>query len=94
MTAGSPPPADFRIGGGWGDHISLWKWDEFEKTDLNRHTVKVYGHKTPLPKVGQTVVLECQKSWFKFRIETVEGMRDPPDMFWAELRAIDQVWKP
>lgn len=77
---------DFTLGGGWGRHVSL-----FNAAEFNVHQpVRVWGHFQPRPKVGQTLVGEFQKSLIKFRFESVEYCRDPPDMFFAVVRAIDQ----
>ncbi len=84
---------DFEIGGGWGRHVSLFRPDVFEATDLNTQTVTVWGHSPKRPQVGQTLLMECVKSWILFRFESVEYKADPPDMFFAEVRAIEQKMK-
>ena len=84
---------DFRLGGGWGRHVSLFHPESFHTIDLAREPVRVWGHWLPRPKVGQTLVGEFQRSHLKFRFEKVELCRDPPDMFFAEVRAVEQVMK-
>lgn len=84
---------DYKLGGVWGCHVSLLNPNEFSKTDLNTQTVKVYGHISPRPRVGQTLVGEFQRSFIKFEFVDVEYCSDPPDMFFAEVKAVYQVLK-
>lgn len=84
---------DYKLGGGWGCHVSLSNPDEFSQIDLNTQTVRVYGHITPRPRVGQTLVGEFQKSFIKFEFVNVEYCHDPQDMFFAEVKAVAQEMK-
>lgn len=50
------------------------------------HELRVAGWLTPLPRVGDFVLLpheECHDT--RYRFETVEPCGDPPDMFFANL---------
>lgn len=85
---------DFTLGGGWGNHVSLWKPEHFQYLDLAKDFVPVWGHKTPRPKVGQTLVGEFKKSFIRFRFESVDLCRDPSDMFFANVKAVGQEMKP
>lgn len=78
----------------WGDNIALWQKDNFVNLDINTDLVPLYGHKTPLPQVGQTIKGEFQRSWIKFVLVEVNPCNDPPDMFFAKAKAIQQVLKP
>jgi len=84
---------DYQLGGGWGHHVSLENERNFHKINLNEQTVRVYGHITPRPKEGQTLVGEFQKSFIKFEFVDVKYCADPPDMFFAEVKAIEQELK-
>jgi len=85
--------ANYELGGGWGHHISLMNKDSFHKVNLSKETVKVYGHITPRPSVGQTIIGEFQKSYILFEFVDIKYCADPPDMFFAEIKAIDQELK-
>lgn len=91
------PPREYKLGQtgfeSWGNHVSLLDFDGFSKLDLNRELVPVYGHLERRPRVGDTLVGEFQRSHITFRFESVDHMDDPPDMFFAKVRAIDQVMK-
>lgn len=84
---------DYKLGGGWGCHVSLLDSDAFKDVDLGKDTVKVYGHHPEIPKKGQTVVGEFQNSFIKFEFIRVEREDDPPDMFFADIKAIKQEMK-
>ena len=82
------------IGGWWGNHIR-WKSDQtfdFEK----QKTFGAWGHKPPDQRLelGHLVAGEFQKSWILFEVVDIEYARNPPDMFFADLKPIDQVKKP
>jgi len=84
---------DYKLGGGLGFHIGLSDSKSFHKINLNEETVRVYGHYTPRPKIGQTLVGEFQKSFIEFEFVDVEYCADPPDMFFANVKAIGQELK-
>jgi hypothetical protein len=84
---------DYKLGGTRGHHVSLWDKENFNKIKLNKETVPVYGHIEPRPKVGQTLVGEFQKSFIKFEFVSIEYCSDPPDMFFADVKAIEQEMK-
>lgn len=77
----------------WGANIVLRDHHRFHELDLNHDAVHVFGHRTPRPKVGQTLVGEFQKSWIKFEFVEVEYCRDPSDMFFGVVRAVEQRMK-
>ena len=84
---------DYTLGGSWGNHISLMDSKGFSGLDLNTAAAAVSGHTTPRPKVGQTLVGEFQKSFIKFKFIEVKYCEDPPDMFFAKVKAIEQQRK-
>ena len=84
--------ASFTIHGGWGNHIS-WSNKDFSKVRLDKDTLRVNGHMTVKPKVGDTLMGEFEKSFIKFEFVSVEYCFDPPDMFFGEVRAIEQEMK-
>lgn len=77
----------------WGANIVLTRPDEFHKLDLEKDLVPVGGHRTPRPLPGHTLVGEFQKSWIKFCFIEVEYCRDPSDMFFAKVKAVEQHTK-
>jgi len=91
---GPMPEADHEIGGGWGYHIS-WalgvKWDGINKNSI----LKATGHLPPrlMPKKGETLRGEFVNSWIVFEVVNVERERDPPDMFWLDVKPVLQVLK-
>lgn len=87
------PEADYSIGGGWGDAIQ-WNHDPDKLMELFPGAeFEVIGWKDVKPVVGQTLVGEFTKSWVVFEFTRVREYRDPPDMFNATVRAIEQVPK-
>jgi len=84
--------ADFEIGGGWGNHISWWT-NDWSEIDFNKDTVEVYGHMPVRPKKGQTILGHFHRSDILFKIVSIEYKNDPPDMFFAKVKAIDQQMK-
>jgi hypothetical protein len=83
--------ADFTIHSGWGNHV---EWlDDLSKIDLNKDTVRVYGHMPRKPKKGDTLIGEFQRSFIKFEFVSVEYPGDPPDMFFGDVKAIEQEMK-
>lgn len=82
--------ADFKIGGGWGNHINWFSPSEFGKETAY---YSVYGHKPNIPRVGQTLMGEFEKSFIKFEFIQVEQETDPPDMFFGKVKAIERILK-
>ena len=82
--------ADYKLGGFWGCHVSLSDPKNF---DPNAESIRVYGHHPVRPKVGDTLMGEFQKSFIKFKFVKVKYCHDPADMFFAEVKAIDQEMK-
>lgn len=84
---------DFEIGGGWGDHID-WMTVDWDSINMNKDILHVYGH-LPFnrPKVGQTLLGHFEHSDILFKFLTVEYKSDPPDMFFATVKAVHQVMK-
>jgi hypothetical protein len=66
---------NFRIGGGWGSHIS---W-------FNVGT-QVYGHLGTHPKIGDHILapMESGKTGV-YRVRSVDRPGDPADMFFARV---------
>lgn len=87
------PKADYYLGGGWGSRISLSDPEGFSKLNLETDLVRVNGHKRVVPQVGQTLAGEFQRSWIVFEFVEVEQMTDPPDQFFAKVKAVQQVMK-
>lgn len=85
--------ADFKIHYAWGDHIEWWSEEDWNKIDLNKDTVRVWGHMPIKPRVGNTLMGEFEKSFIKFEFVSVEHVPDPPDMFFADIKAIEQEMK-
>ena len=86
---------DFKLGGGWGCHISLCDHDNF---NINNKRTRVYGHQplligSKLPKKGKTLLIEGNKSLMLFEFVKVEWCNDPNDMFFADVKPIGQQLK-
>ncbi len=84
--------ADYRIHGGWGDHIEWLHPEDFESLNENS-VISVWGHLFEIPRIGQTLMGEFKKSFIKFEFVEVERMPDPPDMFFAKVKPIEQEMK-
>jgi hypothetical protein len=70
-----------QFGGGWGYHISWFNYEER----------KAYGHMPfeEAPKVGDEIVSKMSSGrHFRFRVTSMEWMRDPPDMFFVDLEDV------
>jgi hypothetical protein len=84
--------ADYKIGGGWGDHIE-WLVDDWSSVDFSKDKLEIAGHQRVTPKRGNTLVGEFEKSFIKFKFLDVRPCNDPPDMFFATVKAIEQETK-
>ena len=84
--------ADYKIGGDWGNHIE-WLVDDWSVVDFNKDKLRVAGHKRVIPKRGDTLMGEFEKSFIKFKFLDVRQCSDPPDMFFATVKAVEQEMK-
>jgi hypothetical protein len=85
--------ADYKTGEGlWGNNIGWSQPEQFQKISDHK-TFKVYGHCPRIPKVGQTLLGEFVNSWIKFEFVEVRPCGNPSDMFFAEVKPIEQVMK-
>lgn len=83
--------SDFRIS-------SILYWtdkDQFDKRPLaeNEKYDLVGFMFSNKPKVGQTVCGEFYRSWVQFEFTEVSPCYDPPDMFFAKVKPINQKQK-
>jgi len=85
--------ADFKICSAWGARIMWSNRKQFQELDLNKDLFDVDGHYTPVPRVGQTLIGEFEKSFIKFEFVEVKRYSDPPDMFSATVKCIEQEMK-
>ncbi|MBL4753611.1 MAG: hypothetical protein JKY52_08485 [Flavobacteriales bacterium] len=76
-----PPEADDVMGGYWGNAIY---WD---KCDMESNVYNVHGFKPfdQMPEVGWFIEAAMKTSTVWFRITSIEGCRDPHDMFFANV---------
>ena len=80
--------------GGWGNNICFFNLAEFDGWDGDlEKEFTISGHKTPLPKLGQTIVSEGDDYFTKFIISEIEPCGNPKDMFFGKVKAIEQVMK-
>jgi hypothetical protein len=84
--------ADFTIHDGWGNHID-WNVDDWSRVDFDKDLLGVYGHISPRPRKGQTLLGEFVRSFILFEFVSVEYCSDPPDMFFGRVKAIKQTMK-
>ena len=87
---------DYKIGGGWGARIGWTRPEQFKTEDEyidDKTLFDVDGHYTPRPKKGQTLIGEFQNSWMQFEFVEIDYMSNPPDMFFAKVKPIDQETK-
>lgn len=76
----SPIEEKWAVGGGWGNHITF------------RGETQVYGHKPRRPKEGDWLCRETKKGKIAlYRFVSVELERDPPDMFFGDVKFIDWI---
>ena len=84
--------ADFEIHSGWGDCIE-WMVNDWNKVDFSKDTLDVYGFLSNCPEEGQTILGHFKHSDILFKIISIEHESDPPDMFFAKVKAIDREMK-
>ena len=84
---------EYKLGGGWGCHVSLRDIGNFHLLDLNKDLVRVYGHQPRKPKKGDTLRGEFKRSFMTFKFVEVEYCLDPSDMFFANVKCIGQELK-
>ena len=83
--------AEFRLNeGGWGQNIRLSSPETFDVFQKN----SLAGHSQRLPKIGDKISGEFQKSWILFQFVSVIPCGNPADMFFAEVETVDQWAKP
>ncbi len=86
--------ADYNYGGGWGNSITWTDSSQFQTDkDWEKLTFSVTGFKMVVPKVGDTLIAEFAKSFIKFEFTKVRRMTDPSDMFFGEVKPIEQEMK-
>lgn len=86
--------ADYEIGGGWGDRIFWCPSDQFDSWDGDENQrFKVAGFKKNMPRKGQTLLAEFEKSWIVFKFTKINRMHDPPDQFFAYVKPFKQITK-
>lgn len=91
---------DFEIGGVWGDKIE-WSGDNDFGSMSEKSIFRVMGFKSAtilskksnIPKAGNTIVGEFEKSYIKFEIIEIDWQNNPQDMFFANVKPIDQRFK-
>lgn len=74
---------------GWGPgrHVQLWK----DQTIEGFHTtLGVWGHYTPRPRIGDTLLCECEASWVLLMFTDVDYCQDPGDMFFGDVLPVMQ----
>jgi hypothetical protein len=84
---------EHEISSGWGDALNFMFPEEFQKPWTKRTKFTVTGHKRRLPKVGDRLKAEFQKSWMVFRFVEVKPCWNPPDMFFGKVVAVEQTMK-
>jgi hypothetical protein len=77
----------------WGNAISWTSPEQFEKPWTDESRFDVCGFKPRIPKVGDTLLAEFQRSWVTFEFAEVRPCGDPPDMFFAKVKLLKQVPK-
>ena len=86
------PKRVYYTGGGWGAHIKWWDFEQFK--NINEHkTFRCWGHQPVLPQEGDILVGDFERSTITFEFVKVEPERDPPDMFFADVKPIKQELK-
>jgi len=77
----------FKMGGGWGDAINMWRWPK-KLGDI----CKVEGHKNPKPIKGDLLLMPMESGkTLLTQFTKVEPCGDPPDMFFADIKEVDYV---
>jgi hypothetical protein len=85
---------DFTIHAGWGHHIEWFHPEEFNVPFLDGRQFSVYGLLPgKLPKKGDTLLGEFQRSWILFRFDEVKREFDPPDMFFGKVSVVAKEMK-
>ncbi|CAN8140033.1 hypothetical protein THIOSC15_10006 [uncultured Thiomicrorhabdus sp.] len=88
--------ADYEISSSWGDMVE-WTHsavEQLQSAKLDEKTIlEVYGFKQKIPEVGDTLMGEFEKSFMKFEFVEVRRCGDPADMFFAEVKIIEQEMK-
>ena len=80
---------DYKIGGTWGNCIE-WMVDDWAKVNFELDELKCYGFNSRIPKVGDYLLCEMQRSYMKFMFVSIRPCRYPDDMFFATVKAIEQ----
>ena len=75
----------FTVGGGWGDRITINEWPKRD----NENLASVYGHKNPIPRIGDTLRVPCKSGKVMLcKFVDVRPCGDPADMFFADVEGI------
>ena len=84
---------EYEIGGGWGNAINWFPDNQFNEPFGPDKTFRVIGWKPRIPRVGDTIKGEFEKSWIWFEFVEVERCGDPRDMFFGTVQATQQERK-
>jgi len=76
----------FKMGGGWGDTIDVWRAPKKEGDKC-----EVSGHKNPKPVKGDLLLVPIGGKTLVSMFTNVRPCNDPPDMFFAEIKEVDYV---
>lgn len=87
-------PKKFTIHSGWGDRISWSNPKDFTNKPITLSTIyAVDGHLDDIPRVGDMLEGEFEKSCIEFKFIEVTRMHDPPDQFFGKVVPIKQTEK-
>jgi hypothetical protein len=81
-----------KLGGGWGNRIEWAGLEQFDNME-NHQEFHCHGWKTPLPKVGDTLLAEFEKSWITFRFVEIKRGEGVSDMFFGTVVPVKQEMK-
>ena len=86
--------SDYNICSGWGDRISWSDVNQFNSWEGNEDAVfDVNGHQHKMPKVGETLKGDFNKSIILFEFVEVDQQHNPSDMFFGKVKPVSQEMK-
>jgi hypothetical protein len=72
----------------------FWMTSNWNKINFNTDILKISGFTQCKPQVGDIVVAEMCDSFMEFEVLAIRDFSDPPDQYFADVKAIKQTMKP
>lgn len=85
---------EYTMSSGWGDALGWFEPKQFNGPMItNKSEYSVVGFKKRIPRKGDTMKAEFERSWITFKFIEINPQGDPRDMFFGKVTPIKQEMK-